>query len=864
MGFVSLHNHTEYSNAGLGFPDSTNKTYDLIKRAKDIGLEGIAITDHEILSGHYKALKYGNELGIKVILGNEIYLMDDKYYEETKEDNSLFRYYPHFILLALDEIGHRQLRELSSIAWRNNSYYYKGLLRRPTKYSDIERIIGNEKGHIFASTACIGGFLGHNVLTLIKTRKEENQTLEKDSKLSIHKFLNWCIKTFGKENFAIEIQPNVEDTEQWEFNKVAVKIAKTYEVPFIVTTDSHYLSNEEREIHKALLNSKQEEDREVDEFYATAYLMEEKEIVNYLKDNIDEEDIQQAIINTRIINDRVEEYSLSNGQIVPQLPIPSFTIEHKLKNYYEKYPYLEKYAYSEDPCFRYMLYKIENAIFEKYERDKKILPVISKENGKEIVVLQDYSFEDFVARINQEFEDLWKISEILKQPMPAYYLTMSQICDTIWDEAESLIGASRGSACGLSLCYLLDISQINPLWYGSQMPSWRHISVARATSLPDVDIDLQYSRKLQIMESMNSLFGNENVLQVCTFGTLTAKNALRTAGRGLKVTDPDITDDVVSMFSDLVKVDRGKTYTIDECLYGNEAEEKEPIKDFVKLAKSYPQLIETAKKIEGLIMNRSEHASGVILSNYRYTEHGACMRSQKGNLTTQFNLEDCEAMGNLKYDFLMLTGLEKVRTCLNFLLGNNLIEDQGSLRKTYYKYLAPWNLNYNNKDMWNNLFRIPTLFQFETDIGVSALKLTTPKNILDLSAANSLMRLRGEIDGLNSMQRFAKYQKDINNWYKDMDNYGLDEQEQEIFKDYLSSSRGLCDSQEKIMLLVMDKRLCGGDLKFADRVRKVIAKKKTKDISEIKKQIYSMGGSNQCSKQALDYLWDYCICPSLG
>lgn len=826
MAFSSLHNHTEYSNAGLGFPDSANKTEDLIEKAKQLGLSSIAITDHEILSAHYKALKYGKKHGIKVILGNEIYLQSDDIYQIALEDQSVPRYYPHFILLALDKEGHKQLRQLSSIAWRDNSYYYKGLLRRPTKKSDIEKIIGSNKGHIFASSACLGSEFAHLCLDYLSAQKENDTDKAKKYRRDIQAFISWCINTFGKEYFSIEIQPNIGGTEQWKYNALAVKIAKAYGLKYIVTTDSHYLGVEQKEIHKALLNSKEEEDREVDSFYATAYLMGEEEVRGYLKGNISEEDIDMAIMNTTKISDMAQEYSLDEGQIVPTLKPPEFKIGHKLKEYYQDYPYLEKYANSDNTQFKYMLYRIENAVFEKFERDMKFLPVIEKDEktGESITVLQTYSFKDMLNRVNTELKELWELSEILKQPMPAYYLTMSKICDTVWNKAESLIGASRGSACGFLICYLLDITQINPLWYGSQMLHWRHLSAARSKSLPDIDEDFQYSRKKQIMQSMVDLFGEENVLQVCTFGTLTAKNALKCAGRGLKATHPEITDEVVSSLSDLVKIDRGKAYTIDECLYGNDEQEKKPIPEFVKLANSYPELIKTAKGIEGLIMNRSEHASGVILSNYKYYEHGACMKSQKGNLTTQFNLEDCEGMGNLKYDFLMLTGLEKIKKCMDFLLENHHIEWQGSLKETYNKYLAPWNINYLNNKLWNSIFNIPSMFQFETQIGQSALKTTSPKNILDLSAANSLMRLKGEIDGLNCMQRFAKYQKDINLWYKDMTDFGLTEEDQEPFKEYLSSSRGVCDSQEKIMLLVMDKRLCGADLAYADKVRKVIAK----------------------------------------
>lgn len=163
--YTSLHNHTDYSNALLGFPDSINKMENIIQRAYDIGLNGFAITDHEGISCHVKALKYYNSMqkdrDFKLILGNEIYLLSEQEDINNREKIEFTPYY-HFILNALDNKGHEQIRELSTRAWIRA--YTSFVMRTPTYYTDIEEVIGDNKGHIIASTACLGSKLDKLIL----------------------------------------------------------------------------------------------------------------------------------------------------------------------------------------------------------------------------------------------------------------------------------------------------------------------------------------------------------------------------------------------------------------------------------------------------------------------------------------------------------------------------------------------------------------------------------------------------------------------------------------------------------------------------------------------------------------------------
>ena len=195
MSFVGLHNHTEFSNVKLR--DCIIKIPDLVKRAIEYGYKGVAITDHEVLSGHVQALRLQDKLkeehpDFKIILGNEIYLIDESEYQNARK-------YYHFILLAKDKTGYDQLRALSSRAWAR-SYNEKGMLRTPTFYQDFAEVIGEDRGHLIACTACLGGRLATAIL-------------DKDQE-ALNDFVSWCIKTFGQGNFYFEMQDSDSDDQK--------------------------------------------------------------------------------------------------------------------------------------------------------------------------------------------------------------------------------------------------------------------------------------------------------------------------------------------------------------------------------------------------------------------------------------------------------------------------------------------------------------------------------------------------------------------------------------------------------------------------------------------------------------------------
>jgi DNA polymerase-3 subunit alpha len=833
----SLHNHSDYSNAALGFADSINTLENLIKSAKELGLSGLAISDHENISASYKAQQLSKKYDFPVILGNEIYLQTPEQYQEAKFNyKSKVTYYPHFILLAVDTIGHEQLRQLSSIAWRDNSYFSGGLLRRPTKITDIEQVINDNKGHIIAQTACIGSFLGHSILELLKIEKTNNEDLIYEQKLKIDEYINWGIKTFGKDNFIIEIQPAKDQNEQYYYNQRAIQIAKAYDLDYVVTTDSHYIGKDKAKVHASFLNSKDAE-REVDSFYATAYLMSEGEVRDYLNKNISQEDIDIAINNTIKIGERIQPYDLSHAQIIPLIDAPQFELQHSLKKYYEEFEYIKLFAYSNREQDRYLLWQIENVIFDK---------------------TTEADFGIVLDRINKELCELWKISEAQDQPIGGYYNTFAKIIELVWTKGDSLVGPNRGSTGAFYIAYLLGITQINPLPLGDLMPYWRHISAERGLDLPDIDFDTEASKRKQILQAMKDYFGENKVLNVCTFGTLSSKTAIQVAGRGL-----DLMMEEVESISDLIPIERGAVYSLSDCRFGNLEKNRAPVKEFINVIKEYPELLQVASDIEGLIVQRGIHASGIIILNEDYTKHNACMRSPNGDLITQFDLHDSESMSAIKYDFLTISSLDIIRKNMDMLIEDGHMQWQGTLKSTYDKYLHPEVIDYEDKVMWSNIANIPSLFQFDSMVGAEAIKRVKPSSALEMSVANSLMRLMG--DGLESpLDQFVRYKSNINLWYDDMKNYGLNDEEIELLKQYLLNSYGLADSQEKVMLLSMCPKISNFTLKEANTLRKSIAKKRFDILQEAKKIFYNKGKEAQTREIFLQYVWEEVFAKSFG
>ena len=828
--YFNGHSHTHYSN--IRVLDATIKEDQLIDYSLKLNLAGIAITDHEALSSHLKAKKHLAKLrknakeeekeklnNFKLVLGNEIYLVRNGL-NKSNYQKGIDRYW-HFILLAKDAIGHEQIRKISSSAWKRSFRQY--IERVPTYYSDIEEAIGDDKGHLIASTACLGSLFANLVVSA-------QQSIEKQ--IELDNFVQWCQKMFG-EDFYIELQPSTQ-FDQIKYNKLAIKYAKKNNIKITVTTDSHYLSAEDRNIHKAFLNANDGE-REVDAFYSSTYIMSWDEILKFM-DYIPSETMEEIRLNTLEIMGKCEEYDLTYKQVVPRIPTPENYSCNKLD--VSQYPIITKFLESEFSDDKYFMHTVLCKLSEIYQ---------TAGHSKDWL-------KSRLSRIEIECEEIWLVSERLGERLSAYFTTMAKIIDIAWNTTETVVGPGRGSAYVMMVSYLLGITQADPLDSPVELPHWRFLHREKI-ELPDIDTDFQATKKDRLINDITKFFEEigGNVVRIATFGTETSKAAIQTATRGLGY-EPELG----TYLSSLVPVDRGQVRDLHSCYYGNAEKEQEAVSTFKTEMKNYPDIWEVAQSIEGMISRRGIHAAGILITNDDFTKHNAFMKAPNGALTSQWELHDSEEMGGLKYDLLVTDALDRISVALNLLRLYGYIEWQGSLKETYDYYLSPSKLDYESSEMWQMSAegKILNLFQFDTAVGGSAIRSIKPTSLLELGQANSLMRLMPEGRDETPIQEFINFKNDIELFYDEINSLSGPQSQKDALLKHLAPLKGVADSQESLMMLVMDPALTNFTVSEANFLRKTIAKKLTRDVDKLKDFLYTKGKDNGVSQEILNYIWN--------
>ena len=834
------HSHTEYSN--LRLLDCINKPKNLINRAIELGLAGIAITDHECLSASPQINFYQEELdkneetkNFKIAIGNEIYLTG------TRSDKQ--RYY-HFILIAKNRNGYQALKELSSYAWMN-SYWDRGLERVPTLYNEIENIVKKYPNSLIATTACLGGELSVNTLNLVNCEATGDIEGAKVAHENIVNFILWCKEQFGND-FYIECAPGCS-SDQIKVNKRLVSIAKAFGLKMVIGSDAHYLKKEDRYVHKAYLNSKGGE-REVDEFYEYAYLQSDEEEMQYLsKSDFDPDFVKEMWKNSLEIYEKIEKYSIRHKQTIPKVEVDDYPKVDKMPGY----PILNSMFKSDDKIERYWVNKCVNRL-EK----------INKLNGA------------YLARLEEEADIKRTIGEKLETNMFAYPVTLQHYVNLFWD-CGSIVGAGRGSSCSGLNHYLLGITQLDPIQW--ELPFWRYLNKER-TELGDIDLDLCPSKRPKILNEIKKERGqnfnkdiddlsraNLGCTLIATFGTEGTRSTILTACRGYRSEEyPDgIEVDIAQYLSSLIPSERGFLWSLNDIVNGNEEKGRKPSKTFINEVNQYPGLLDIMMGIEGLVNKRSSHASGVILFDENPYEFGSFMRTPKGEIITAFDLHDCEALGMTKYDFLVTEVQDKLAEAIRLLQKYNEIDSTLTLREVYDKYFHPNVLPIEDEKYWKHLQDndILNVFQFDSEVGSQAAKKIKPKSILEMADANGLMRLMTADKGQEPpMEKYIRFKNNIDLWYAEMNNYGLTETEQETLKPYFLKSHGVPPSQEQLMMMLMDENICGFSLADANAARKVVGKKQMNKIPALHQQVLEQAKSPALGK----YVWECGVGPQMG
>ena len=824
--YFGIHNHTYYSNIRL--LDSINRPTDLIDKAIELGLSGIAITDHECLSAHMEVNQYAKKIKEKypdflIALGNEIYLVNKR--EPGQK-------YFHFLLIAKDALGHKALRELSSIAWYN-SFVDRGMERVPVTKEELAAVVTKYKGHLIATTACMGGELSTNALGMAEAENVGDMTSAKVFYDEICAFVDYCVNLFG-DDFYIECAPSTAN-DQRAVNAKLYRIAKAYNIPMVIGTDSHYLTKADRFVHKSYLNSKGGE-REVDSFYEFAHLMtyDEAEEILALSFNNDKEVASQIIHNTMLIHEKITEYSLERKQMIPKVEV-------------KDYPKVSAWEWDMYPTIRGLL--ASDDIQERYWVNECIQRLAEMGLDGE---------PEYAARLETEADVIKYIGEKLDDCLFAYFNTFKHYIDLFW-ECGSIVGPGRGSATGFLSNYLLGITQLDPIRW--KLPYWRFLNKERA-ELPDIDIDLAPSKRPAIFEAIRKERGELGLIQVATFGTEGTKSAILTACRGYRSEDyPDGIDvDQAQYMSSLIPQERGFLWSISDVVYGNEEKDRKPVTAFIREVENYPGLLDIIKSIEGVVNKRSSHASGVILYGEDPYETAAFMRTPSGDLITCYDLHMAEAGGDTKYDFLVTEISDKIIQCFNLLKADGVIEDM-TLRDTYNKYIHPEVMDTTDERIWEHLAAgdVLDVFQFSTGVGLAIAKKLKPKDPMEMTAANAMMRLMSEKGKESQQDRYVRIQSQgLEVFDYEMHLHNLPEDMIKLMHKHCDRYWGCCAIQEQMMEILME--VANFTLGEANAARKVVAKKQMSKIPELRKQVYEKINN----PTAADYIWEVAVAPQLG
>lgn len=741
--------------------------------------------------------------------------------------------------------------------------------RVPILKSEVKEIIERYgKGHIIATTACIGGELSSCALAMANAREIGDQKTAAIHYNKIVDFMKYCIDIFG-DDFYVECAPSTA-ADQMKVNTILYKIAKAFNVKMVVGTDSHYLTAADRPVHKAYLNSKGGE-REVDDFYEFAHLMDSDEVTELLTPCFPEGFVEEILDNTEEVRGKIQYFDLFHKQDIPRVEVKEYQKRDLISwiggkgneeiDNTNNYPHLAEMLKSDDVQNRYWV----NQCLEKLQELNKI------------------SDKRYLEELEEEARVKSVISEKLETNMFRYPNTLQHYIDMIWD-CGSMVGAGRGSSCAALNHYLMGITQLDPIEWN--LPFFRYLNDERV-ELGDIDIDICPSKRPEILRKIKEERGqmftettpqwakeNLGCTLVATFGTEGTKSAILTACRGYIGPVPGdysegeegssggIDVDEAQYMASLIPEERGFLWPIHDVVFGNEAKGRRPVTTFVKEVEKYPGLLDIIIAIEGLVNKRSSHASGVILYDGDPFEHGAFMRTPKGEIITAYDLHDSEYMGLTKYDFLVTEVQDKLVQAIQLMQEDGQIEPELSLREVYDKYFHPSVLPLDDEKIWDALDNVSVIntFQFDSQVGAQVAKKLRPRNVLEMADANGLMRLTGEEGEERPMDKYARFKNNIKLWYDEMTSCGLTKEEQSALEPYFKDSYGVPPSQEQLMRMLMDPKICHFTLAEANAARKIVGKKQMSKIPELKQKVLAQAASPKLGA----YVWKYGAGPQMG
>ncbi len=738
--YVHLHNHTQYS-----LLDGLTKVPALVDYVKQQGMSAVAVTDHGTLSGTVEFYEAAKSVGIKPIIGMEAYVAARGH---TDRDPAKDKNNYHLILLAMNDTGYRNLMALSTIANLEGFYY------RPRVDRDL--LAKHSEGLIVLS-GCASSEVGDQ--------------LRQGQYAGAKTIAEWYKKTFG-DRYYLEIQDHghPEHPSRWDeqvsINEQLFKLGEELDIPCVVTCDAHYLKHEDQEAHEILLcvqtGSFLTDEKRMSLKDFELHVTEPKEVIARWG-----EERPELITNTRAIAERCE-VNIELGKIlIPKFPVPRGETEKS---------YLEKQVY-QGLAWRYgggegdKNIKESQAAKMSVAEAKKILSKTVLERAKyELGVIEDMKFN-------------------------GYFLIIADFIN--WGKNQGIVfGPGRGSAAGSIISYALKITELDPLDYDLLFE--RFLNPDRI-SMPDIDIDIQDSRRGEVIQYCVEKYGKDRVANIVTFGRMAARNAVRDVSRVLQVPYSEA-DRLAKMIPPPIQ---GRHIPLAMSLKQNRE-----LKAEYQSNKTAKQVFDLAIQLEGTIRSHGVHAAGVVIAPEDLVRYAPLEMAQKGVVATQYSMNPIEELGLLKVDFLGLSNLTIIKNTLRI------------IKRVNGQSIGINTIPLDDKATYDLLARGDTtgVFQFESAGMKRYMKDLRPTVFEDIVAMGALYR-PGPMQFIDDFIARKNGRKEIKYMHPKM-------------KNALETTYGVLVYQEQVMQISKD--LAGFTGGQADTLRKGIAKKIPKVLAKMK------------------------------
>ena len=723
MAFTHLHVHTEYS-----LLDGAGRIKPLLEKVRELGQSACAITDHGVMYGAVEFYKTALSLGIKPIIGCEVYVAPRSRFDKVHGiDSERF----HLILLCENNKGYENLLKIVSEGWVNGFY---------TKPRVDREILEKYHEGLIALSGCLFG--------------EVSRAVQRNDYEEAKNTVLWYNGVFGQDNYYLEIQ-NHNLAEQQRVNPVLRKLSQETGVPLVATNDCHYIEKEDSKVQQVLIciqtNHVLGEDTGLNFNSDELYVKSEEEMREALRN------YEEAVDNTALIAERCKVTFEFGETKLPHFDVPD--------------------GYDHNEWFELLC----NRGFEKLYGKNPPKEYVDRLNY-ELGVIENMGYVDYYL-IVQDF-----INHAKKQGIP--------------------VGPGRGSGAASICAYCIGITGIDPMKYNLLFE--RFLNPERV-SMPDFDIDFCYVRRQEVIDYVVQKYGSDHVAQIVTFGTMAAKASIRDVGRALGISY-SVVDSVAKL------VPKKLNITLDEAL-----QTSDEFREVYNSSAQIKELIDLARKVEGMPRNTSTHAAGVVITRDPVVSYVPLARNDD-TIVTQFTMTTLEELGLLKMDFLGLRTLTVINDTVNMIKNINPdfdIEDIDLDDKKVFSMMCSGNS--------------AGVFQFESQGMKSVLTGLRPQSIEDMTAVISLYR-PGPMDSIPQYIESKRNPQKIR-------------YDTPLLRNILDVTYGCIVYQEQVMQICRE--LAGYSYGRADLVRRAMAKKKH-DVMMKERDIFIHGLTDENGNVTVD------------